>query len=44
MATLKSCRQPDEVWPELHACWPCQNAIDRFVSTLGKIHDSTHLS
>jgi len=44
MATLQFCSQLDKVWPEMHACWPWQNAIDGFVSTLGKIHCSTHTS
>ena len=44
MGTSQFCRELDKVWPEMHVCWPRQNAIDRFVSTLGKIHDSTHLS
>jgi len=33
MATLQFCSELDKVWPEMHACWPWQNAIDRSVST-----------
>jgi len=28
MATLQFCSELDKVWPEMHACWPWQNAID----------------
>jgi len=44
MPILQFFSELDKVWPEMHACWPWQNAIDSFVSTLGKIYDSTHLS
>jgi len=29
MAILQFCSELDEVWPEMHACWPWQNAIDK---------------
>jgi len=35
MATSQLCSERDKVWPEMHPCWPWQNAIGRFVSTLG---------
>jgi len=46
MTSLQFCSELDKVRPQMYACWPWQNAIDRFVSTLGKIRDidSTHLS
>jgi len=44
MKILQSCSQLDKVWHEMHACWPWQNSVDRFVSTMGKLHSSTHLS
>jgi len=44
MAALQFCSELDQVWPEMHACWLRQHAIDRFVSTQGKLHDSIHLS
>jgi len=31
MATLQFCNELDKVRPEMHACCPWQNAIDRFV-------------
>jgi len=31
MATLQFCSELDKVWSEMHACWPWQNAIDRFI-------------
>jgi len=44
METLQFCSKLDKVWPEMHACWSWQNAIDRFVSTLSNIYDNIHLS
>jgi len=44
IANLQFCSELDEVWLEMDACWLWRNAIDRFESTLGKIHDRTHLS
>jgi len=44
MASLQFCSELDKIWPEMHVCWPWRNDVDRFVITLGTIHDSTHLS
>jgi len=37
MATSQFCSEHDKVWPEIHACWSEQNAIDKFLGTVGKI-------
>jgi len=30
MATLQCCCELDKIWPEIHACWPWQNANGEF--------------